>query len=171
MKKQISGWGKNISSNVNISFPKNLNQLKKKIKKNCIARGMGRSYGDSSFQRKNTIVLTNLNKIIEFDKKKGVIELEAGISIKEILQNIIPHGWFLPVTPGSKYITIGGMIASDVHGKNHHKIGSFRHQIIEFKIIDKKKNLISCSKKKNINLFNYTIGGMGLTGNLFILAL
>ena len=76
MKKQISGWGKNTFVNSNIFFPKNLTQLKKNIKKNCIARGLGRSYGDSSIQSKKTIVTTYLNKIISFDKNKGIIDVE-----------------------------------------------------------------------------------------------
>ena len=125
MKKYISGWGRNILSEANISYPKNLNQLKKKIKKNCIARGLGRSYGDSSIQPKSTIVTTCLDRIIHFDKKKGVIELESGVTITSLLNLIVKEGWFLPVTHGSKKITIGGMIASDIHGKNHHKVGSF----------------------------------------------
>ena len=84
MKKKISGWGRNTAFNTNISFPKNLNELKKEIKKNCIARGLGRSYGDSSIQPNKTIITTNLNKIINFNKKTGVLELECGVSIKQL---------------------------------------------------------------------------------------
>ena len=82
---------------------------------------MGRSYGDSSINPKNTVITTKL-KIINFDKKKGTLEAESGVSIEQILELIVKEGWFLPVTPGSKKITLGGMIASDVHGKNHHKL-------------------------------------------------
>ena len=167
MKQKISGWGKNISKSVNIYYPENLNQLKKKVKKNCIARGLGRSYGDSSIQPLNTIVTTKLNKIINFDKKKGILEAESGANIEQLLNLIVKEGWFLPVTPGSKKVTLGGMIASDVHGKNHHKVGSFSNYIISFKILTDKKKLINCNKKKNNKLFKYTIGGMGLTGIIF----
>ena len=148
-------------------FPKNLSQLKKNIKKNCIARGLGRSYGDSSINPKNTIITTQLKRIINFDKKKGTLEAESGVSIEQILELIVKEGWFLPVTPGSKKITLGGMIASDVHGKNHHKVGNFSNFIFSFKLLDNKKKLIECSKKKNSLIFNNTIGGMGLTGIIY----
>ncbi len=167
MKKYISGWGRNILSEANISYPKNLNQLKKKIKKNCIARGLGRSYGDSSIQPKSTIVTTCLDRIIHFDKKKGVIELESGVTITSLLNLIVKEGWFLPVTPGSKKITIGGMIASDIHGKNHHKVGSFSNFVLGLKLVNSQKKLINCNRKKNSQIFSFTIGGMGLTGIIY----
>ena len=167
MKKNISGWGRNIAANANISYPKNLFELKKELKKNCIARGLGRSYGDSSIQPKKTIVTTNLNKIINFDDKTGILESESGISIKQLNKVIINKGWFLPVTPGSKNITLGGMIATNVHGKNHHKVGSLSNYIINLKVLDNKNRLVTCSKKMNSQFFNYTIGGMGLTGIIY----
>ncbi len=167
MKKQISGWGRNTIVSTNIFFPKNLSQLKKNIKKSCIARGLGRSYGDSSINSQNTIITTKLRKIIKFDKKNGILEAESGVSIEQILILIVKEGWFLPVTPGSKKVTLGGMIASDVHGKNHHRVGNFSNYILSFKILNNKKKLIVCSKKKNTRIFNYTIGGMGLTGIVY----
>ena len=167
MYSLLSGWGRNQVLKCNLKKPKNLEQLKNISKDRLIARGLGRSYGDSSLQKNCTVITSKLNKILNFDKTKGIIETEAGISIKEILQYIIPYGWFLKVTPGSKFITIGGMVASDVHGKNHHKFGSFRHQIIELKILNNNKKILICNKKKNKDLFNYTIGGMGLTGIIY----
>ena len=167
MKKQLSGWGKNTLINTNIFFPKNLSELKKNSKNKCIARGLGRSYGDSSIHQSKTIITTNLKKIIYFDKKKGTLEAESGISIEEILNLIVKEGWFLPVTPGSKKVTLGGMIASDVHGKNHHKVGSFSNYILSFKLLNNKRKIIECSKKKNFLLYKYTLGGMGLTGIIY----
>jgi decaprenylphospho-beta-D-ribofuranose 2-oxidase len=167
MLKKISGWGLNTKYKVNLFFPKNISQLKKKIKTHCIARGGGRSYGDSAIQPNCTISTKNLNKILKFDQSKGIIEVESGITIENLLSKTVKKGWFLPVTPGSKYITLGGMIASDVHGKNHHKVGSFRNFILNLSILDENKNLIKCSKNKNKKLFNYTIGGMGLTGVIY----
>ena len=167
MKKYIRGWGRNILSEVNISYPTNLNQLKNRVKKDCIARGLGRSYGDSSIQPKNTIVMTYLDKVIYFNKKKGIIEVESGISIKKILNLIVKDGWFLPVTPGSKMITIGGMVASDVHGKNHHKDGNFSNYVLGLKLLNNRKKIIECSRMKNSQIFKYTLGGMGLTGIIY----
>ena len=167
MEKEISGWARNRFFKCNIRKPKSLVQLKTQIKQKSIIRGLGRSYGDSSIQKKNIISTENLKKILNFDKKKKIIEVEAGISINDLLVEILPKNLFLPVTPGSKYISIGGMVASDVHGKNHHETGSFRNFIISLKIIDENGNLLSCSKTKNKDLFNYTIGGMGLTGIIY----
>ncbi len=167
MKKKLSGWGRNTAIEANISFPKNLFELKKELKANCIARGLGRSYGDSSIQPNKTIVTSNLNKIINFNEKTGILETECGVSINQINDLIINKGWFLPVTPGSKNITLGGMIATNVHGKNHHKVGGFGNYIISFKILNNKNKLITCSRKINNELFNYTIGGMGLTGIIY----
>ena len=167
MKNQFSGWARNRFFKCNFFEPRNLLELKKINKKKIIPRGMGRSYGNSSI-KKNSILLTHkINKILNLDIKKKIIDVESGISIKDLLKTIIPKNLFLPITPGSQNISIGGMVASDVHGKNHHKKGSFRHQILELKLIDENGKLLICSKKRNRQLFNYTIGGMGLTGIIY----
>ena len=167
MEKKLSGWGNNKLAKSKVYSPKNIIEIKNCIKGKTIARGHGRSYGDSSIQPNSTIITTKLNRILHFDTKKGILSAESGISVLEIIEKIIPFGWFLPVTPGSKFISLGGMVAADVHGKNHHKRGSFRNHIQELKIIDEKKKLIDCSRQKNTTLFNYTIGGMGLTGVIY----
>ena len=126
-----------------------------------IARGNGRSYGDSSYSQ--VVVSTlNLNKIIFFNEKEGTIRCESGVLLDNIIELIVPKGFFLPVTPGTKYITIGGAIASDVHGKNHHKEGSFSDYIITLEILNDHGELIIL--KHGDDLFHQTIGGMGLTG-------
>ena len=132
---KLSGWARNKFIASKVHSPKNLSELKNIRKNRVIARGMGRSYGDSAIQPKCTILTTNLKKIITFDKKKGVINVESGITIKELLETTIPNNWILPVIPGSKYITIGGMVASDVHGKNHHKDGTFCKHLLEIEIL------------------------------------
>ena len=93
MEKKISGWANNKPINCKVYFPKNILELKKVIKKKTIARGLGRSYGDSSIQPNSTIITTNLNKILNFDTKKGIIEAEAGISIKEIIKKTVKKGY------------------------------------------------------------------------------
>lgn len=167
MEKLFSGWGRNKFFKCKTFSPKSLKDLQNIKNQQIIARGKGRSYGNSSIKRKYILLTKNLNRVIKLDQKKRIIEVEAGIDIKELLKELIPKKLFLPVTPGSKFISIGGMIASDVHGKNHHKLGSFRHHIIELKIVDEKGKLHICTKSKNKNLFNYTIGGMGLTGIIY----
>ena len=167
MEKKLSGWGNNKFANSKVYFPKNITEIKSLIKGKTIARGLGRSYGDSSIQPNSTIITKKLNKILHLDLKKGILSAESGITVLKIIEEIVPYGWFLPVTPGSKFISLGGMIAADVHGKNHHKKGSFRNYVKELTIINERKKLIKCSKKKNSTLFNYTIGGMGLTGIIY----
>ena len=94
----------------------------------------------------------------------GILTVESGILLEDIINTFLPRGWFPYVTPGSKYVTIGGLIAADVHGKNHHKDGSFRNFIEWFELIDSKGEIKKCSKDENSELYEWTIGGMGLTG-------
>lgn len=165
--KIIYGWGKNIAIKSTTFYPKNIEELSKYLKstkkKNFVTRGLARSYGDSSLSG-NTISLQNMKKKFCLDIKKGFLECSANFSIEEILEKIIKKGWFLNVTPGSKYVTIGGAIGSDVHGKNHHLDGTFCNFIISLKIITSDGKIYNCSNKKFSDLFYSTCGGMGLTG-------
>jgi len=166
-KENLSGWGNNINVNSNIYLPKNnddiTNLYKKGIALNSITRGLGRSYGDSSLDN-SIISLKNYEKYIKFDNELGTLECSSNYSLNEILKLIVKKGWFFNVTPGSKFITIGGAIASDVHGKNHHLDGSFCDYIFSFKIITSQGILYNCSKEENLELFQASCGGMGLTG-------
>ena len=166
-KESLSGWGNNINVNSNIYLPKNnddiTNLYKKGIALNSITRGLGRSYGDSSLDN-SIISLKNYEKYIKFDNELGTLECSSNYSLNEILKLIVKKGWFFNVTPGSKFITIGGAIASDVHGKNHHLDGSFCDYVFSFKIITSQGILYNCSKEENLELFQASCGGMGLTG-------
>ncbi|TAH20962.1 MAG: FAD-binding oxidoreductase [Cytophagales bacterium] len=126
-------------------------------------RGNGRSYGDSSL---DTHIFSTLkfNKILSFDTEKGIICCQSGVLLSEILALIVPRGFFLPVTPGTKFITVGGAIGADVHGKNHHKDGCFSAHLIDFELLNANNEIIKCSKTENADLFWLTCGGMGLTG-------
>ncbi len=128
-----------------------------------IARGNGRSYGDSSLAP--TIFSTlQLNKIIFFDTENGIIKAESGVLLDDLLQVIVPKGFFLFVTPGTRLITLGGAVAANVHGKNHHKDAGFGSFVDEIEIILADGTTTKCSHKNNQYLFANTIGGMGLTG-------
>ena len=128
-----------------------------------IARGNGRCYGDASLQ--NTIISTaKWNKFINFDRQNGLIEVEAGVKLDEILEVSIPSGFFISVTPGTKFITVGGAIASDIHGKNHHVDGCFSDHLIYFDLMIENGDILRCSRNEYPELFWSTIGGMGLTG-------
>ncbi len=128
-----------------------------------IARGNGRSYGDSSLA--STIFSTlQLNKILSFDTEKGIVKAESGVLLDDLLKLIVPNGFFLPVTPGTRFITLGGAVAANVHGKNHHKEGGFGSFVDEIEIILADGTITQSSPENNPKLFSKTIGGMGLTG-------
>tara|TARA_A100001035_G_C27762648_1_gene492033 strand:- start:306 stop:1598 length:1293 start_codon:yes stop_codon:yes gene_type:complete len=132
---------------------------------NNLAHGLGRSYGDVCLNENGQIILTrSLNQILNMDTEKGSIKIQGGVSIKEILEKISPNGWFLPVVPGTKYVTIGGAIANDIHGKNHHKFGSFGNYVENLQLLRSNGDIINCSINENPDYFRATIGGMGLTG-------
>ena len=128
-----------------------------------IARGLGRSYGDSSLAE-HSINLTKLDQFIDFDETSGKLTCAAGVSFAEILRIFVPKGWFLPVTPGTQFITVGGAIASDVHGKNHHIDGAFCEHVTSLNLCLASGELVECSKVHHPHLFRSTCGGMGLTG-------
>lgn len=128
-----------------------------------IARGNGRCYGDASLGE-HIFSTKKLNKFISFDRLNGIIECESGVLLSDVLEIAVPQGYFLYVTPGTKFVTIGGAIASDVHGKNHHSEGCFSEYVIEFKLMTENGEIITCSRELNTDKFWATIGGMGLTG-------
>jgi decaprenylphospho-beta-D-ribofuranose 2-oxidase len=164
-KKIIQNWGNYPKIDSEELETSNYSEIKDFInKKNqLIARGNGRCYGDSSLQ--SAVVSTlQLNKFLYFDKVRGVLKVESGVLLSEILELTVPHGFFLPVTPGTKWITVGGAVASNIHGKNHHKEGAISNYIESFEIITDSGDLLNCSRVENIALFSETIGGMGLTG-------
>lgn len=134
-----------------------------KDNENLIAYGNGRSYGDSALS-KNIIEVKPYNYFMAFDENSGLLHVQAGVLLSEILESFVPRGWFLKVTPGTKLITIGGAIASDVHGKNHHVEGCFSECVESFKIMLADGEVVECSKEQRADLFNATCGGMGLTG-------
>ena len=168
---KISGWAQYPKINAKIVSPNSINELTKAISmSNAIARGNGRSYGDSSISEQNTICMKNFNKIIDFDMQTGLLTVESGVLLSQIIDKYLTEGWFPKVSPGSKFVTVGGMVACDVHGKNHHKDGSFGNYIEWLDIITSEGEIKRCSKKNNSELFNWTIGGMGLTGTIIRVA-
>jgi FAD/FMN-containing dehydrogenase len=127
--------------------------------------GLGRSYGDSCLNDKNTLIDTaHLNNFISFDPASGILQAEAGVSLESILTTCVPRGWFLPVSPGTKFVTIGGAIANDIHGKNHHRAGTFGCHVRSLELLRSNGERLFCSPYDNVGLFNATIGGLGLTG-------
>lgn len=130
-----------------------------------LARGLGRSYGDACLNPGGWLLLARgLNRLLAFDPATGVLRAEAGVSLAEILEFAAPRGWFLPVTPGTRFVTLGGAIANDVHGKNHHRAGTFGRHVTRLELARSDGGRLVCSPGENPELFAATIGGLGLTG-------
>jgi len=139
-----------------------LNQVIKEHNE-LIPYGNGRSYGDSALSA-NIINVKPKDYFIDFNEENGLLHIQAGVLLSEILESYVPRGWFLKVTPGTKLITVGGAIASDIHGKNHHVEGCFSECVQEFQIMLVNGEVVTCSKEATPELFKATCGGMGLTG-------
>lgn len=127
--------------------------------------GNGRSYGDVCLNEDGTLLLTRgLDRFIAFDPATGILRAEAGMLLSEILALVVPQGWFLPVTPGTQFVTLGGAVANDVHGKNHHVAGSFGEQVRGFELLRSDGTRLLCGPEQNSEWFRATVGGLGLTG-------
>jgi len=127
--------------------------------------GLGRSYGDSCLNDGGILLdITGLNRFISFDRQQGILRCEAGVTLEEIVDLIILQGWFLPVSPGTKYVTVGGAIANDIHGKNHATAGTFGGHVRKFELLRSNGERLICSPTENADWFRATIGGLGLTG-------
>jgi len=127
--------------------------------------GMGRSYGDSCLNNGGVLLdNSSLNHFISFDDETGILSCESGVSLADILSLVVPRGWFLPVTPGTRFVSVGGAIANDVHGKNHHRAGTFGCYVRSFELLRSDGSRLQCSSESNSDLYAATIGGLGLTG-------
>ena len=130
-----------------------------------LAHGNGRSYGDSCLNDGGTVLLTRgLDRFIAFDRASGVLRCEAGVLLGDIVALALPQGWFLPVTPGTRHVTVGGAIANDVHGKNHHVAGSFGHHVRALELLRSDGSRLLCGPHRQAPWFAATVGGLGLTG-------
>ena len=162
---KISGWGNRPKIYSVLHYPSNIYQVQDALAsgQNLVARGLGRSYGDSSLSD-SSLCTERMDHFIGCDPSEGILQCEAGVSLNDILNVCVPKGWFLPVTPGTKFVTIGGAIASDVHGKNHHVNGCFSEHVKWIDILLADGNIKRVSREIDLDLFRATCGGMGLTG-------
>lgn len=184
-REYLSGWGNCPVEACHVARPDTLAQLQEVVASgqhsSYIARGLGRSYGDAALNQGRGVASTRaLHRILSFDRVTGIIECEGGVSLEQVINHCLPHGWFLPTTPGTKYVTVGGAIAADVHGKNHHVDGSFGNFVEEIDLLVASGEIVTCAPTKgyrlqvtgykqqgaetNYDLFWATVGGMGLTG-------
>jgi len=160
----LSGWGRFPSLEARLSTPRDAAALAALVKDGpLIARGMGRAYGDSALAA-HTVSMRRFNRMIAFDAQTGQLIAEAGVTLGEIVTAFLPRGWFLSVTPGTQFVSIGGAIAADVHGKNHHSEGAFGRFVDWIDLMGADGQIQRCSPDLNADLFHWTLGGMGLTG-------
>lgn len=161
----LSGWGRLPVPGSEIRS-ENLEELTRDA---VLTRGLARSYGDSSLPPPShpTVVATPLaDRILAFDDATGILRAEAGYSLQSLYRTFLPRGWFTPVSPGTQFVTLGGMVAADVHGKNHHCEGSIGRHVRAVRLRVASGDILECSRQQEGDLFRATIGGMGLTGHI-----
>lgn len=163
---KISGWGRFPVVDGLVLKSENLAAASQTA---TLARGLGRSYGDSSLPSADdrpVLDTTLADRLLSFDSESGLLRAEAGASLFALNQVFLRRGWFVPVSPGTQFVTLGGMVASDVHGKNHHIDGCFGEHVRSLKLRVADGRIIECSDTSEPELFRATIGGMGLTGHI-----
>lgn len=169
----LSGWGRLPAAACRLLVPGTAAAAIAEAKREAslIARGNGRAYGDAALNRAATLSTLKLDRLLAFDPASGVLTAEAGLLLSDLLALFVPRGWFPPVTPGTRFVTLGGMLAADVHGKNHHRDGGFGEHVLAFELLCGDGERRRCSRDENAELFRATIGGMGLTGLILNLTL
>ena len=171
----LTGWGRYPLSESDVYRPDRIAELQSVVTTNTsslIARGAGRAYGDAALNDQNRVVdLTRLNRMLSFDATSGLLRCEAGVTIAELIDVFLPRGFFPPVTPGTRFVTLGGSVAADVHGKNHHRDSSLASHVTWFDLMVASGEVLRCSREENAALFWATVGGMGLTGVILELEL
>lgn len=160
----LSGWGRWPRQPCRVATPAGLDAVAAACGASAIARGLGRAYGDSAMNADCTILTRRLDRMLEFDAASGILTAEAGVSLARIVEVFLPRGFFPPVVPGTRFVTIGGAIAADVHGKNHHVAGSFGDHVLWIDLLCGDGEVRRCSAEVEAALFHATLGGMGLTG-------
>ncbi|BCM92082.1 decaprenylphosphoryl-beta-D-ribose oxidase [Abditibacteriota bacterium] len=167
--RELEGWGRFPRQSCRVARPEKRRALSELAQssevQSVLARGLGRAYGDAALNEGEGILLgEKLDRFLDFDSQDGLLHLESGTSFAQILETFVPRGWFLPVVPGTKFVTVGGALASDVHGKNHHRMGTISNFVEEFELLLASGETLVCSKTQNPDAFRATLGGMGLTG-------
>jgi len=166
--QQLSGWGRYPVEECRVYRPekrRGAGDVVRACEETLIPRGLGRSYGDAAINGGGAVLdYSRLNRMLDFNAETGVLECEAGVSLAEILDVFVPRGFFLPVLPGTKFVTVGGAIANDVHGKNHHVDGTFSRYVDQLTLMTPAGETLVCSPDENSEAFWATVGGVGLTG-------
>lgn len=164
----LAGWGRHPVRHCRLETAREAADVCRHIKRagaeTLIARGNGRAYGDAALNEQLTLSMLGLDRMQRFDPATGMLRCEAGVLLADVIATFLPRGWFPPVVPGTKFVTVGGMVAADVHGKNHHCDGSFGNHVESLLIATGDGQVRRCSRAEDPELFHATQGGMGLTG-------
>ncbi|WP_405880191.1 FAD-binding oxidoreductase [Streptomyces sp. NBC_01136] len=163
----VTGWGRTAPTTARLVRPRTYAQAAAAVRacgaRGGIARGLGRAYGDAAQNAGGAVLdMTGLDRIHAIDADGGTVRCDAGVSLHRLMEVLLPLGWFVPVTPGTRYVTVGGAIGADIHGKNHHVSGSFARHVLSFELLTADGEIRTVSR--GTPLFDATAGGMGLTG-------
>ena len=162
---ELTGWGRYPRRPGPRATPRNEADVRALAGQGgIVARGNGRAYGDSAMGAALTLDMRGMNRMLAFDPDTGVLQAEAGVILGDVIDAFLPRGWFPYVTPGTKFVSLGGAIAADVHGKNHHCDGSFGAFVEWIDVIGPDGDVTRASRTENAEIFEWTLGGMGLTG-------
>ena len=169
LSRELCGWGRFPVQNCQVTRPEKQRELHEAAQSRAvldvIARGAGRSYGDAAINQGSGVILNEkLDRFLGFDSQTGVLHAQGGARFSDIISTFVPRGFFLSVAPGTKHVTLGGAIACDVHGKNHHRVGAISGFIDEIELLTASGQTLICSRTENAQAFWATLGGMGLTG-------
>jgi FAD/FMN-containing dehydrogenase len=162
----LTGWGRVPSVDAREIRSENLTAITEHVP---LTRGLGRAYGDAALPARGDPVVAAsplADRILAFDAATGLLHAEAGFSLDQLYRVFLPRGWFTPVTPGTRFVTLGGMVAADVHGKNHHRDGCIGEHVTQLSLRVADGRIITCSREQEPDLFRATLGGMGLTGHI-----
>jgi FAD/FMN-containing dehydrogenase len=164
----LAGWGRYPLAASDVFRPEKLDELRAVVSSDStsiIARGAGRAYGDAALNADNRVVnLERLNRMLAFDADTCILRCEAGVTLAEIIDVFLPRGFFPPVTPGTRFVTLGGSVAADVHGKNHHRESSLATHVLSLDVMLASGEVLHCSREEHAGVFWASAGGMGLTG-------
>ena len=173
--ERLSGWGRSSWSVSDVDYVRSVDDVSTALRnvseRGAIARGLGRSYGDAAQNTGGLVLAYSANgamssevSVLELDESTGVLRVGSMVDLESIIDYCVPRGWFVPVTPGTRYVTVGGAIAADIHGKNHHRDGSFGHHVLSITVLLSSGEVVILDRNSRPSWFWATIGGMGLTG-------